>query len=400
MHSSAVIVAETDLRMWVPQTDRILRKEDAMTEKLNAGAAAPASIFFVTVMHSIHQQRQRTWGWFYDFENAERAVLTNATDMYEAGYYDLAVIEEMPERIVPFAITEKWYSAVAKGNGYPCDYEVAAIEKPKRLEGIVNFAIGIGRIHMVNAGAELEKELAEQVGWRIVERNGDAEVQHKTVDGWSAGWYPILSEVAFWGALKEYAAEAALYRTQWKDTETLLRAVERQRDEAGKHISCAWCEATFEKKSTFHETMEMMADHMLVCEKHPYPEAHRQLEAAESRASTEAERARGLEADFAALEAHLVKDEQRDFHLLRGRVAALQAQLETARRDTMEECCKKLCDCCDLDGPPGDFINRPNPSRDGGPRWVHEYDDGGTIECSAAVIRAALSQLPTPAQVL
>jgi hypothetical protein len=177
--------------------------------------------------------------------------------------------------------------------------------------------------------------------------------------------------------------------------------------------------------------MEMMADHMLVCEKHPYPEAHRRAESAELRA-TEAEaeaalyRTQWKDTEKLLRVVERQRDEwQRKFEeadtrhvrfMVQGgpvvmatefdamkvssesRVAALQAQLETARRDTMEECCKKLCDCCDLDGPPSDFINRPNPSRDGGPRWVHEYDDGGTIECSAAVIRAALSQLPTPAQ--
>jgi hypothetical protein len=133
----------------------------------------------------------------------------------------------------------------------------------------------------LNAGAELEKELAEKLGWRIINRGTNGELW-ENYNAFSGTWKPVgqpdLQHRILWAALLEYAAEAALYRTQEAEL---------------KHISCAWCEATFDKKTTFHETMEMMADHMLVCEKHPYPEAHSRAESAELRA-TEAEAERDM----------------------------------------------------------------------------------------------------------
>lgn len=48
-----------------------------------------------------------------------------------------------------------------------------------------------------------------------------------------------------------------------------------------KQIFCVWCDAAFDQKTGRRETMEMMADHMLKCPKHPYPEMFRRAEAAE-----------------------------------------------------------------------------------------------------------------------
>lgn len=77
------------------------------------------TIFLVTVMKPIewdtvpdkHLRRDRTWAWYSNFEAAEKAVLSNATDMFEANYYSYAVIEEVCEGLMAVAKVRGWYFA-------------------------------------------------------------------------------------------------------------------------------------------------------------------------------------------------------------------------------------------------------------------------------------------------
>jgi hypothetical protein len=97
------------------------------------------SIFLVAVLHSEKSLRYRTWGWYESFEDAETAVFENHTDIFECGYYDLAVIEEMPEGVMAFRENEWWYKAEYKlDNNTPV---VTKCPKPEQLEGFVNFTM-------------------------------------------------------------------------------------------------------------------------------------------------------------------------------------------------------------------------------------------------------------------
>jgi hypothetical protein len=288
--------------------------------------------------------------------------------------------------------------------------------------------------NQVNAGAGLEKELAEKIA-DAKTKSGAAHAMISDLCHRRREWVMSIParedydpDLVIGGALRaleialnvttvallEYAAEAALYRTQWKEAETLLRAVEQQRDELKRkhegrmfrlqdgpaipweivepHARQAERNHSGQTLERLHERgglgvmefwyvmhdMEWPHSRELYVSEHQarayahalvniFTKQREQVESAESRASTEAERARGLEADVAALEAHLVKDEQRDFHLLRGRVAALQAQLETLKL----------------------LFERVE-----GQMWEDNYKPASWDE-----FRAALSQLPTPAQV-
>jgi hypothetical protein len=75
---------------------------------INIGSPSPGPIiFFVTVLHD-KQKRKRTWGWYLKFKDAEKAVLENHTDIFEMGYYNLAVISAFPEGVL--AVEEMTWS--------------------------------------------------------------------------------------------------------------------------------------------------------------------------------------------------------------------------------------------------------------------------------------------------
>lgn len=70
----------------------------------------------------------------------------------------------------------------------------------------------------------------------------------------------------------------------------------------------------------------------------------------------------------------------------------LLAELRSsAIKEAREECVRAVCSCCAIDGAPQDRIgwSTATPAGDdGGPRFVHVYDDGSEIECEAESIRA------------
>lgn len=57
--------------------------------------------------------RDRTWGYFFNFEDAQQSILENHTDMFENGYYNFGLISEIPQGICvsPSKISQHWYIA-------------------------------------------------------------------------------------------------------------------------------------------------------------------------------------------------------------------------------------------------------------------------------------------------
>ena len=95
-------------------------------------------IFLVAVIHEA-EKRKRTWGWYEKFEDAERAVIENHTDIFERGYYDLAVIEEMPEGVLAVAESAVWYRAIYEAEA--ADPVVSRTEAPAAFEKQFNFTL-------------------------------------------------------------------------------------------------------------------------------------------------------------------------------------------------------------------------------------------------------------------
>ncbi len=111
--------------------------------------ATRKTIFLLTVMHldpsgDRHFTRHRTWGWFPTFEQAETCVMENHTDIYEDGYYNTVVLEEMAWGPLALAKTEHWYSVTAllDKDRRVSGYDVKKIEKPEALAGSVCFGMG------------------------------------------------------------------------------------------------------------------------------------------------------------------------------------------------------------------------------------------------------------------
>jgi hypothetical protein len=112
---------------------------------INIGSPSPGPIiFFVTVLHD-KQKRKRTWGWYLKFKDAEKAVLENHTDIFEMGYYNLAVISAFPEGVLAVEEMIWWYKAT-----YPeiipentlVDPAVEQIESPDEFKQVCCLAIG------------------------------------------------------------------------------------------------------------------------------------------------------------------------------------------------------------------------------------------------------------------
>jgi len=79
-------------------------------------------------------------GWFADRKEAERAVLSNATDIFEMNYYDRAVIEQYAEGFCQVAMNRWWYKATyAKENPDPV---VTKVREPKWAKKIINIGFG------------------------------------------------------------------------------------------------------------------------------------------------------------------------------------------------------------------------------------------------------------------
>lgn len=84
--------------------------------------------------------RSRTPGIYETLEDAKEAVTENHGDIAELGYYNHAVIEEMPFGLYPEAKSEVWLKIEIESNG---DFKQAIeVAKPEALKGTVSFGIG------------------------------------------------------------------------------------------------------------------------------------------------------------------------------------------------------------------------------------------------------------------
>lgn len=105
------------------------------------------SVFFVAVCsHPKNERsRHRLWGWYTKFEDAEKAVLENHTDIFEDGYYEHAVIEEIPEGVCATAKEVWFYEAVYKDEprefGKSYDPVIRRVDRPEWAEGIFNLTL-------------------------------------------------------------------------------------------------------------------------------------------------------------------------------------------------------------------------------------------------------------------
>ena len=95
-------------------------------------------VYFVATIRDIDVEGTmgtRTVGYFEDLETAEKCVKENWEDIYEAGYYKYAVIEDVEPGLYQSCestpIFFKW-----KDGSYQ------EIDKPKELEPFVGFTIG------------------------------------------------------------------------------------------------------------------------------------------------------------------------------------------------------------------------------------------------------------------
>ncbi len=107
-------------------------------------SAGPMFIYLVTCVEKTRgtsgTRDTRTWGWFYDFEEACRSVLENHTDMFEGGWYEYAVIEGFEEGLCNLGLQKAWFRA-----DYPTleerDPVVSKVSRPEFAEGVCNWGM-------------------------------------------------------------------------------------------------------------------------------------------------------------------------------------------------------------------------------------------------------------------
>lgn len=98
-------------------------------------------IYTVTMMKNsgdVSKMVDSLWcaGWFPTEEDARNVVLNNGCDIFECGYYTMAVIEKVPPGQYAIGTREMiWYHRNEAG-------EVAEVSKPKELCNMVHFGIG------------------------------------------------------------------------------------------------------------------------------------------------------------------------------------------------------------------------------------------------------------------
>lgn len=102
-------------------------------------------IFTVTVL-KVHQPRaSRVWGYETSFEEAERKVLENYSDLFEF-YFEYAVIERVEVGIPAWGDEETriqgWYKAEYPGDGAEKKTLVQRCKCPEGYENSEGFSMG------------------------------------------------------------------------------------------------------------------------------------------------------------------------------------------------------------------------------------------------------------------
>ena len=103
----------------------------------------PSSLFFITVFYvdeAYSIKRRRCWGGLYSLEMAKDLVLNNRTDIYEMGYYNLALIEELAEGIPTISCRNNlWYNVKELDTD---KYDVKEIDCPEPFDVYCGWALG------------------------------------------------------------------------------------------------------------------------------------------------------------------------------------------------------------------------------------------------------------------
>jgi len=104
-------------------------------------------IYFVTVFYvdwdkpvgQTLYKRIRCWGWFANEKDAVKCIKENWTDIYEIGYYNLAMIEPMGQGPCAFAPTKsnRWFNVEYVDQN---TYNVAEIGVPDRFKRHCGFS--------------------------------------------------------------------------------------------------------------------------------------------------------------------------------------------------------------------------------------------------------------------
>lgn len=90
--------------------------------------------YFITTLNleddgrGIYITRSRTVGFYNSFEKAEKAVENNYGDIYECGYYNYAVIENIEEGLYQYDFKGKWYRWNEDNDAFE------RCERPNRIE--------------------------------------------------------------------------------------------------------------------------------------------------------------------------------------------------------------------------------------------------------------------------
>lgn len=82
----------------------------------------------------------RTWGYFTTLQRAEHVVLENRTDIFESGYYDYAVIEQVRDGLYAAAnAKERWWFRVRRESN---QLQVERAEEPEWARRVEGFCFG------------------------------------------------------------------------------------------------------------------------------------------------------------------------------------------------------------------------------------------------------------------
>jgi hypothetical protein len=82
---------------------------------------------------ALNEMGRRTFGWYFNFEDAEKAVKNNDGDLREY-FYDYIVIEEFPEGVWVCRKNEWWYKWGAS--------KFRRIQKPNCIRNTINWGMG------------------------------------------------------------------------------------------------------------------------------------------------------------------------------------------------------------------------------------------------------------------
>ena len=87
-------------------------------------------------------KHHRTWGWVAERGEARRIILDNEGDLFEDGYYNFALIEEVQAGAWAETRAVAWFEAVyTKGSRTPAISWYGA-QSPPGLAGTCNFSMG------------------------------------------------------------------------------------------------------------------------------------------------------------------------------------------------------------------------------------------------------------------